>query len=231
MQRHSLRSLLRFLFSLLSRQDIQGIEHLPLQGGCLLVTNHFSRLDPPLIFTLIEREDATGLVADKYLNNPVIHWIVNQVNGIWINRETADFQALRTAVNYMQAGGMLGIAPEGTRSQNGEMLPAKTGAAYLVDRARVPIVPVGVWGTEVAANQMLRLKRPILHVRIGAAFNLPPVERRHRDVDLQRNTDEIMCRIAALLPTRYHGAYANHPRLAELYAGQTTSAATAPVPL
>jgi 1-acyl-sn-glycerol-3-phosphate acyltransferase len=220
MPSHTLRTALRTLYRLLSRLDVCGLERLPLQGGCLLVTNHLSRLDPPLIYALIEREDATALVADKYQKYAFFRWIVEQADGIWISRESSDFQALKAAVAHLQGGGLLGIAPEGTRSHDGALLPAKTGAAYLADRARVPLVAVGVWGTEDAFRQLARLRCPILHVRVGEPFVLPPVERRQREVDLQRNTAEIMCQIAALLPAHYHGAYAGHPRLRDLLAGQ-----------
>jgi 1-acyl-sn-glycerol-3-phosphate acyltransferase len=73
-----------------------------------------------------------------------------------------------------------------------------------------------VTGTEDAVAQLFRFRRPLIRVCVGQPFTLPPVERRQRAEMLQRNTDEIMCQIAALLPPEYRGAYADHPRLAEL---------------
>ena len=218
MQRKTLRSITRFLFSNLSHLQVIGLENLPAEGSYLLAINHLGRLDAPLIFSLIERERLTALVADKYLTRPFFRWIVNQVNGIWINRDEADIQALKAAREYLKAGGVLGIAPEGTRSPTGRLQEAKTGVAYLADKADVPVIPVGISGTQKAIHELLLFRRPHIRVVFGKSVQLPPIERRTRAEDLQRNSDEIMCRIAALLPAEYRGAYQNHPRLQELLA-------------
>lgn len=208
-----------FLFKLLSRLEVVGLENVPPEGGIILAINHLSILDPPLVFAMVERQDATVLTADKYKNNVFIRWIIDSVGGIWINREEADFNALRAARAYLQGGGLLGIAPEGTRSRNGAINPPKTGIAFLADRAGVPVLPVAVSGTESAFRRVLRFHRPPIKIQFSPPFRLPPVDRRNREADLQRNTDEIMCRIAVMLPEEYRGVYAEHPRLKELLTG------------
>ena len=216
--RKILHRLMRFLFAVLTRLDAQGLEHIPQQGGVILAANHQGIVDAALVFTLLQRTDATSLVADKYKKNAFMRWLINGVNGIWINRESADLGALREALEHLRNGGMLGIAPEGTRSRSGVLMHAKTGVAYLADKSGVPIVPVAIWGSQGALAKAFRLARPRLYLRVGAPFTLPPVERKVREASLQRNTDEIMCRIAAMLPAEYWGAYADHPRLQELVA-------------
>jgi len=216
MQRKIIRFITRLFFKLFTRLEVIGMENIPDQGGCLLAVNHLSRVDAPLIFSLLDREDATSLVADKYINHPFYKWIVNAVNGIWINREQADFSALRVARNYLKAGGLLGIAPEGTRSRNGALISAKTGVAYLADKAGVPVIPAAISGTDKTVRDLLRLKRPSITVRFGEPVDLLPLERGDRTSTLQHNTDEIMCRIAAMLPAQYHGVYAHYSRLQEL---------------
>ncbi len=210
------RSILRFLFRWLTRLEVIGLENVPLSGGYILATNHLSRLDPPLLFMLIERDDLNALVADKYKKYPFIPWVVNALKGIWINRDEADFRALKEARQYVQAGGLLGIAPEGTRSPTKGLLPGKPGVAYLADKANVPVIPVAITGTEGAIFKIFTLRRPKIRVIFGEPIKLPPVGREQREEQLQRNTDEILCRIAALLPPEYRGAYAHHPRLLEL---------------
>lgn len=219
MQRKMLRSIVRWLFHTLSRVEIVGMEHIPLQGGVILAVNHFSRLDPALVFTMVNRDDITALVADKYKKNPFFRWIVVTVKGIWLNREEADVRALREARSYLQSGGLLGIAPEGTRSSTGGLIEAKTGVAYLAEKAGVPVIPAAIYGTENAMREIFRLRRPLIIMRIGAPLWLPAVSRQEREAGLQRNTDEIMCQIAALLPPEYRGVYAQHPRLMEILAG------------
>ncbi|MCX8063127.1 MAG: 1-acyl-sn-glycerol-3-phosphate acyltransferase [Anaerolineales bacterium] len=216
------RSILRFLFNLLTRVEVTGLDKVPLSGGCILATNHLSRLDPPLLFMLIERDDLTALVADKYKKYPLIPWLVRVLKGIWLNREEADFRALKDAIQYLKQGGLLGIAPEGTRSRTKGLLPGKHGVAYLADKAAVPVIPAAINGTDGAIYKILTLRRPRIRVVFGDPIYLPPVERERREEILQRNTDEILCQIAALLPPQYRGAYANHPRLKEILAELST---------
>jgi 1-acyl-sn-glycerol-3-phosphate acyltransferase len=217
MLRAILHAFFRFLFAVIAHVDVQGKEYIPASGGAILASNHVSIVDAPLVFAVVDRKDLTALVADKYVHNWLIGPLVKAVNGIWINREEADVHALRAARDYLRQGHALGIAPEGTRSSNATLLPAKTGVAYLADRAGATIVPVAIWGTETAFSQLKRLRRPHIHIHFGPAFTLPPLERGDRAAALERNTDLIMCRIAVMLPPEYRGAYAAHPCLAGMH--------------
>jgi len=214
--RSALRVFLRLFFALFTRLKITGHDNIPLEGGVILAINHLSIIDAPLIFMLLPRDDATALVADKYKDNLFISIVVNIVNGIWINREEADFQALRVTRAFLKNGGLIGIAPEGTRSTSGELTTAKTGVAYLAYKADVPIVPAAISGTEKAFHDFARLRRPPIRIVFGEPYTLPPLPPRDHSASLQRNTDEIMCRIAALLPQKYRGVYSDHERLGEL---------------
>ena len=223
MNRRRLRSIARLLFKLLLRVAVTGMDALPPCGGYLLAVNHLSRLDPPLVFALFDRDDVTALVAEKYQKYPFFRWIIKTVNGIWINRGEADLHALRQARDFLRGGGVLGIAPEGTRSHTGALICAKIGTAYLADKAGVPVIPVAISGTDGAIWRALLLQRPSIHIQIGAPVDLLPIGREDREATLRRNTDEIMCRIAAMLPERYRGVYADHPRLKELLAETSQS--------
>ncbi len=219
MRRNWLRWVLRLLLRWLCHVEVIGLENVPRQGGAILAVNHLSRIDPPLVYALVERDDVTALVAEKYRNYPGFNWVINLVKGIYINRGEADISALRQARDYLQAGGILGVAPEGTRSRSAALIEAKTGVAYLADKAGVPVIPVAISGTERAIAQWLRLRRPRIRIQFGKALYLPPVGRGQREATLRRNTDEIMCQIAAMLPAQYRGVYAQHPRLQELLSG------------
>jgi 1-acyl-sn-glycerol-3-phosphate acyltransferase len=221
-KRQTLYKIIRFLVGNLTRTEFVDAHYVPPmgnpEGGVLLATNHMSRLDIPVLMLVPGRTDVIALVADKYKKSLFFTFIVNTSGCIWLDRDSdkADFTAMRTAANYMKNGGALGIAPEGTRSQVGMLLEGKAGTALLAVKAGVPIVPIGIAGTENANRELLKLRRPDFVVRFGPPFTLPPVDRDDREGWLKRSTDEIMCRIAALLPLRYHGFYANHPRLLEL---------------
>ncbi|MEW6717812.1 MAG: lysophospholipid acyltransferase family protein [Chloroflexota bacterium] len=211
-----LHRIARWLFRYLTHTQIYGLENLPSEGAYILATNHLSRFDPPLIFALIDREDVTALVAKKYLRYPFFRILVNAVDGIWLDRENPDPKALRAAWTHLREGGIIGIAPEGTRSSSHALLPAKSGVAFLATKAGVSIVPVGITGTENIISDGYHLRRSHITVRIGKPFYLPRLNRKDKDSSLRRNTDEIMCRIAFLLPPRYRGVYSDHSRLKAL---------------
>lgn len=215
LRRRVLHILIRALFRLLTRIEVEGWERIPRKGGVILATNHLSRLDPPLIFILCDRPDVTALVAEKYRRWPILRQMLEAVDGIWINRFAPDARALRQALRHLRQGGVLGVAPEGTRSHTGGLLPGKPGVVYLAAMSGVPIVPIAIWGTEGWHRKLLRLRRPVLHVRVGEPFSIGPLPAKGRDEWLQAKTDEVMLRIAALLPPAYRGVYADHPRLAE----------------
>ena len=206
----------RVLFLLLTRVQVTGLQHLPEEGGYIAAANHLSVIEVPLVYCLIKRNDVTGLVAKKHQKNIFFRWIIYLLDGIWLNREEIDTRALRTARDHLMNGGVLGIAPEGTRSQTGALIEAKTGVAFLADQAKVPIVPVAVAGTWKITSEIITLKRPRIFVNFGQPFTLPPVDRKNRERDLKSNTEEIMCQLAALLPPENRGIYATHPRVQEL---------------
>jgi 1-acyl-sn-glycerol-3-phosphate acyltransferase len=216
MLRSALRLLVRFLFSILAHIESAGLENIPETGAAILAPNHVSRLDSPLIFIMLKRHDASGLVADKYQKHLLMRWLVKIIDGIWINRESSDFQALRQARTALEKGWLLGVAPEGTRSPTGMLMPGKTGVAFLAEKTGVPIVPIAITGTETFFHKLSHLRRPQLTIQFGKPLKLGSIKRNDRSIALQRNTDEIMCHIAAMLPLSYRGVYSEHPRLLDL---------------
>ncbi len=221
MQRETLRRIINGLIRTFSRPTFEGLENLPAQGAVIIATNHMSRIDTLLLFINPARTDMTALVADKYQRYPLFKWILNTGGIIWLDRENADFGAMRAAVEALKRGLALGIAPEGTRSRNGQLQEGKPGTALVALRANVPIVPVGIAGSETFFAKALTLQRPKVTIRFGPPFHLEPLSRERRNEQLVEYSTEIMCRIAALLPDRYHGFYKGNPRIAEIRAEPT----------
>ena len=209
---------IRFLVRTLTKFQVIGGENFPSEGGVLLTTNHLSRLDTPILMAIHDRKDIVAIVAKKYQEKPFFRWFLDRVcKIIWIDRDNPDFFALRQALDHLRHGAIVGIAPEGTRSRDTMgLLEGKQGAALLASRAKAPIIPVGIYGSESVNDQFLKLRRPPVIVRIGEPYRLPELDRNNRQVWLSKYTDEIMCRIAALIPPAYRGYYANHPRLQAL---------------
>jgi 1-acyl-sn-glycerol-3-phosphate acyltransferase len=146
------------------------------------------------------------------------------LNFLFVDRFNPDLKAIRAVIARMKKGEVLVITPEGTRSKVGYLIEGKPGVSYLAAKLGYPLLPVGISGSfdSIFFGQLKRLHRPHVIVTIGAAFSLPPLpsEALNRDKALLDDTEEIMCRIAALLPQEQRGFYADHPRLKEFLTGK-----------
>ena len=216
MKRKTLQSIVKFVLPKVSKIEYYGLEYMPETGGVIVTTNHLSRMDIPFLFVTPGRDDFTALVTDKYKSYAFFRWFIGVAEGIWIDRTKADFTALKHSLAALREGKVLGISPEGTRSESGELLQGKAGTALIAVKSGMPIVPVALWGTEDAFPKIFRFQRPRMVMRYGPAYTLPDIDRENRDESLEKAVTEIMCRIAVLLPEAYHGFYRGHPRIAAL---------------
>jgi 1-acyl-sn-glycerol-3-phosphate acyltransferase len=212
------RAVLRVLFFLVTDRRVIGLENLPAAGPFIIASNHLSRFDPPLGFLSVDRPTLTGFAADTYRRRALFRLFLESAGVIWVSRGQTDRATLKAALAALKQGAILGIAPEGTRSPTGALIQGKTGTAYLAARSDVPIVPAAVTNTENMGAALLRFKRIPITLAFGPAFRLPPLPGLSHGERLDRYTDEIMCRIAVLLPEKYRGVYVDHPRLRELLA-------------
>jgi 1-acyl-sn-glycerol-3-phosphate acyltransferase len=216
MTRQQLQKIIKFFLFGLAKVDYQNTHFVPPEGPLIVVTNHLSRLDIPVLLENPVRPEITALVAEKYREHWFLSWILNTCGIIYLDRSKADFSAFREARRVIQSGVAMGIAPEGTRSHDQKLAEGKEGAAMLAMQLQVPIVPVGIHGTEQAFKTLGKFRRPVITARFGESFLLPSFTRDNRAEQLKKGTEEIMCRIAVLLPEQYHGFYTDHPRLKEL---------------
>lgn len=213
------RLIIRFLFHLVANVDEVGFEKLPPTGGYVIAANHIGRLDAAMAYFIINRSDIVMVVAEKYQNYSFYRWLVRITDGMFIDRENPDIATIRETLRRLKGGQVLVITPEGTRSKSGNLIEAKSGAGYLAWKAGVPILPVALTGTEdsVVVSRLKRFKCLQIRAVAGDFFVFSPnMAGRHLDELMSLYTEEIMCRIAVLLPPERRGVYANHPRLKEL---------------
>jgi 1-acyl-sn-glycerol-3-phosphate acyltransferase len=175
-------------------------------------------MDPAIILYIMEREDVIIAVAEKYKNYPIYRMIGRTVNAIWLNRFEADFAALREILARMKQGGIMFIAPEGTRSSTEALQEGKMGAAFLASKSGYPVLPVALIGTEdrVIMDNIKHFRKSKIKVVSGNAFYIETPKGQGREEALRNATEEIMCQIAALLPEKNRGVYKDHSRLKEL---------------
>jgi len=216
--RYILRTLIRLLFNLVAHVEVSGYEYVPTEGNFVIATNHLGIIDAPMAFYALDRWDLFVLIAEKWERNPFLRWLGKYFNFIYIDRYNPDIKALRKVMKLMDEGNNLVIAPEGTRSRTGALIEGKPGVSYLATRLGQPIIPVAIAGTEdkVIVGNLKRLRRSRVSLTAGPTFTLPPLPRENRDEALKEYTDEIMCRIAVMLPEKYWGVYKDNPRLKEM---------------
>ena len=187
---------------------------LPVSGPLIIAANHLSNADAPLIgswLTPILGRRIHWLGKQEALDWPVVGWALAQNAVFGIRRGAADVEAFRLAKRVLDEGHVLVVFPEGTRSTTGGLQKAKDGLAILALRTRAPILPIGISGTDRLWPRGKRLPRPGGHVtmRIGRPFTLGAVAAgRDRRASQHAATEEVMRRIAELLPPRHRGVYA-----------------------
>lgn len=188
--------------------QVRGAENVPPRGACLVVFNQLSLFDTPLLRVAIPRSDVAGLVAVEYRRNAFFRYMVERGGGIWIDRGMGDRRALETALRMLQRGWVIGISPEGRRSRSGALERGRPGAAALAMRAAVPVVPMAIANMDAVAGSLARLRRAEVTVRFGPPFRIAPPSRHGRKGQRQQAIDDMMFRLADLLPERYRGVYA-----------------------
>jgi len=210
----------RFLFwlaqildRLLLRLHVVGRENIPAAGPVIVIINHISFADPVVVWSIIRRL-IIPMAKIEAFDLPVISWMMRVGGTIAVHRGEADMQAVKQALQVLKRGGMVLLAPEGTRSRTHQMQPARDGAAMLALRSGAAVLPVAVTGTHRAKACWRRLRRVPVSVVVGAPFHLNPAggKKASRE-ELAELTSQMMNRLAALLPSEYRGVY-SRPEIA-----------------
>lgn len=194
---------------------IRGQEHIPRTGPVLVVANHLHNLDPVALNASFTRP-IFFMAKQELFKNSTFAWLIRGVGAFPVDRQGADRAALRHAGLLLEEGLVVCVLPEGTRSTSRALQAGNPGVALLATRHDVPIVAVGITGTEHLPLDSKatggRWFRGRVTVTIGKPFRLPQ-RRPGEKPDLLATTERIMLEIAALLPPEYRGVYAE--RLAE----------------
>lgn len=202
-----LQSLARLILRLFTRFEVHGAERIPPDGPTILTMNHLHFLDPVIGVAIVNRHSKM-FTAEKWETRPLAGHIVRwSQQAIFVARGEVDRKALTKALEALKEGLMLGVAPEGTRSKTGALQKGHEGVAYLAARSGAVIVPAVAYGQEKAIASLLRLRRGRIVVNVGEPYVMPGAPKKARTEELTRFTDEVMLRLAVLLPPEYQGYY------------------------
>jgi 1-acyl-sn-glycerol-3-phosphate acyltransferase len=199
------RGVSRAGFGAFGSVDAEGLGRLPASGPAILAVNHLSMADVPLALTLLPRRTII-LATDELRRFASLEWVVGRVGqAIWVPRDGDPGPALAAALDVLDAGGLLALAPEAHRNRGG-LGAAQTGVAWLAQRASAPVLPYAAWGQERWRGDLRRLRRLDISVRLGEPL-APPSDAYDRT--LRAFTQTVMVALARMLPPAYRGAYAD----------------------
>jgi 1-acyl-sn-glycerol-3-phosphate acyltransferase len=205
--RAAARFIVGMLFRLFTRYHVINRNRIRRQGSLIVVANHPSLFDPPLIGTILKRE-ALFMAKDGLFSSAAISRFIRALGAFPIGRNQLSRQSLKQAITTIKEEKVLVMFPEGGRSDQGRMKKASPGAFMLAIKLKTPILPIAINGTQQINSFKDLLKRPCITVTIGEVFypNATNGKIKEQAAEL---ADVTMERIASLLPPRYHGYYAD----------------------
>jgi 1-acyl-sn-glycerol-3-phosphate acyltransferase len=202
---------------------VVGRENIPedfSKRAYIVAVNHLGWAEAPILINTFPSW-IYWMTKDTTFDFPILGRILRYMGFFPVTRGEVDREAIKTALNILQNGKKLGIAPEGTRGRQGVnegLKPARRGIMMFATRADVPVIPTAVWGTEnllplidegISWDELRHFKRPKIGVRIGKVFDLhlktdPYLVSRQEQEEL---TERLMQEISRLLPEKYRGVY------------------------
>ena len=199
--------LMRGALRLFGDWNVEGREHVPPTGPLMVVSNHQSNLDPPMLAASLSRR-IYFMAKRGIFHDPVISFLLRAYGTFPLNRDGGDLAAIQWSLRMLGQDAVIGMFPEGTRSP-GSMRQAIPGIALIALRSGAPILPVGMTGTErTGPPWQVAIPTGEFRVKIGQPFSIPPIEGKVSREQLEAITTMIMERVAALLPESYRGVYA-----------------------
>lgn len=199
------------------RIDAAELDAIPREGPLIIATNHITFLEAPIYYTHLMPRPLTAFSKTETWENPFLGWLFDLWEIIPLKRGEADLGALRKGMEVLKQGTILTIAPEGTRSGNGQLARGYPGIVTVALRSGSPIIPTVSYGHEHLKANLRRLRRTDFHIRVGNPFHLKETNGKLKREIRTQMTDEIMYQLAALLPTSYRGIYSDLSRATEEY--------------
>ncbi|MEA1961952.1 MAG: lysophospholipid acyltransferase family protein [Bacillota bacterium] len=185
----------RFIFRIMGLSS-EGIENLPAEGPVIIAANHVSNWDPIVVGLMINRPVHFMGKAELF-NNQLLGTLLLKLNAFPVKRGAADRKAIRTALERLQQGNVLGIFPEGARNKTGEDLKPQLGVAMLALKSGAPIVPVACVGTD--CRFPFGWFRPLRVIVGEPILTAEGMQKKVSSAEMSNLSEEIMLKINLLL--------------------------------
>ncbi len=201
------RQLARLCFGTFGRLEVTGRESVPPYAPLIVIANHVSFNDPPVLVAAMDRK-LSFIGKRELFQYPFCDFLMREFQVHPLDRSGNALGAVKLALDLLSQDKALVVFPEGTRSPNHALIEGQPGAAYLALKTQATILPVGITGGEKFPSWRMPFPLCRLRVNIGQPFSLPVIDGNPNRQVLQSLTDMMMQRIALLLPEEYRGVYA-----------------------
>jgi len=209
-------SALRFLFKILLKLEVVGLENVPPEGPLILMITHTNFLDPLLAGAFMPREVVMMSKVENFWH-PIMGILVRLYGAFPVHRGEVDRRAIYRSLEVLENSEVLLMAPEGTRSGHGRLQKGHDGMTFIALRADAPILPMAIIGGEHFWANLPKLRRTPVKIVIGQVFRFSPGQGRVRRATMSKMTQEAMYQLASLLPPERRGVYSDLDSATEEY--------------
>ncbi len=197
------RGLLKMFFKF----DASPLQTVQAEGPLIITANHTHALDGPLLYVFMRPRNMVAMAKKELWDIPFTRFIMNRWKSIPVDRDAMGRETMNACFAVLKNNNILAIAPEGTRSKSGVLQEGKSGVAYIAYREKAPIIPIVTLGFDGFRENIRRLRRTPLLVKVGTPYEIVEQPGRLDGAGREALMDEIMIRLAALLPEEKRGRY------------------------
>ncbi|MCK9601327.1 MAG: 1-acyl-sn-glycerol-3-phosphate acyltransferase [Sphaerochaeta sp.] len=202
-----INSLLRTFFRLFFRIDRSELAKVPQTGPLLMMVNHTSNLEGPMLYAFLHPRPLHALAKQELWDHKFMAYLMNMWKSIPVDRQNMGRSTMDACFKVLDDQHILAIAPEGTRSKDGKLQEGKGGVAFIAHKKDIPMIPVAVMGFTSFSRNIRRLRRTVITIKVGEVFEIVQKGGRIDSNARQALADEIMMRLAVLMPNEMRGHY------------------------
>lgn len=191
--------------------DARELEKVPTNGPLILMANHTSNLEGPMLNVYLQPRHIIALAKQELWESRFMASLMNMWGCIPVDRQNMSRSTMDACLKVLDEQGILAIAPEGTRSKDGNLQEGKAGVAFIAHKKDAPMLPVVVTGFDQFPRNIKRLKRTKVAIKVGPLFEVAKKGGRLDAEGRQALADEIMLRLAMLMEEDRRGFYRDRP--------------------
>jgi 1-acyl-sn-glycerol-3-phosphate acyltransferase len=197
-------------FKLTCKVEVRGVDNVPLKGPAILISNHTTIYEGPLFYLKLRPRKTRALAKKELWDHTFTRMAMEAWESVKVDRGGMDMKAIRGCFSVLDEGNFLCIAPEGTRSKTGALKKAMPGTTFFASRKGVPVFPFVQWGLLSLPENLKKLRRTSVTIVFGKPFFIEkPGGGKLSSDDREKMADEMMYRLAELLPENLRGHYAD----------------------